>query len=104
MVDAGVLLLASGNCLVWSVIMPNSGDSSKTKVDTAIGSKSMSVAEMTAMAKKLRRHIVTMVGKAGSGHPGGSLSAVEILASLYFHVLRHNPPNPQWPDRDRFIF
>ncbi|MDD5039160.1 MAG: transketolase, partial [Dehalococcoidales bacterium] len=40
---------------------------------------------------------------AGSGHPGGSLSAVEILTSLYFGLLRHNPKDPQWPDRDRFI-
>jgi len=64
---------------------------------------SASVAEMEAMAKKLRRHIVTMVGKAGSGHPGGSLSAVEILTALYFKILRHKPHDPQWPDRDRFI-
>jgi transketolase len=58
---------------------------------------------MAAMAKKLRRHIVTMTGKAGSGHPGGSLSAVEIVTTLYFKVLRHDPKNPRWPDRDRFI-
>jgi len=58
---------------------------------------------MKAMAKKLRRHIVTMTGKAGSGHPGGSLSAVEIVTSLYFGVLRHDPNNPHWEDRDRFI-
>ena len=58
---------------------------------------------MEAMAKKLRRHIVTMIGKAGSGHPGGSLSAVEILTALYFKMMRHKPQDPQWPDRDRFI-
>lgn len=44
-----------------------------------------------------------MLAAAGSGHPGGSLSAVEILSALYFHVLRHNPSDPLWPDRDRFI-
>ncbi len=65
--------------------------------------KALSVPEMQAMAKKLRRHIVTMIGRAGSGHPGGSLSAVEILTTLYFKVLRHNPHDPRWPDRDRFI-
>ena len=43
--------------------------------------KSLSVVEMKAMAKKLRRHIITMTGKAGSGHPGGSLSAVEIVTA-----------------------
>ena len=44
-----------------------------------------------------------MTGKAGSGHPGGSLSAVEIVTTLYFQHLRHKPSDPQWPDRDRFI-
>jgi transketolase len=58
---------------------------------------------MEAIAKKLRRHIITMTGKAGSGHPGGSLSAVDIVTALYFRVLRHNPQDPLWPDRDRFI-
>jgi transketolase len=58
---------------------------------------------MEVIAKRLRRHIITMVGKAGSGHPGGSLSAVDILTSLYFRVLRHWPANTCWPDRDRFI-
>src|SRR5205085_4779486 len=47
--------------------------------------------------------IIQMIGAAGSGHPGGSLSEVELLAGLYFRVLRHDPANPQWPDRDRFI-
>ena len=65
--------------------------------------KSLSVTEMEAMAKKLRRHIITMTGKAGSGHPGGSLSAVEIVTALYFGLLRHKPSDPQWADRDRFI-
>jgi len=59
--------------------------------------------ELEKMAKKLRRHIVTMVGAAGSGHPGGSLSAADIVTCLFFNVLRHNPADPDWPDRDRFI-
>jgi len=65
--------------------------------------KSLSLKEMEAMAKKLRRHIITMTGKAGSGHPGGSLSAVEIITALYFGLLRHKPSDPQWEDRDRFV-
>ncbi len=44
-----------------------------------------------------------MLAAAGSGHPGGSLSAVEILCALYFRMLRHDPAAPLWPDRDRFI-
>jgi len=79
--------------------MEESGD--RLKVNA--GAKALSVAEMESIAKKLRRHIVTMIGKAGSGHPGGSLSAVEIVTTLYFHVMRHNPQDPRWPDRDRFI-
>jgi len=64
---------------------------------------SLSVKQMEAVAKRLRRHIISMTGKAGSGHPGGSLSAVEIVTSLYFKVLRHKPQDPCWADRDRFI-
>ena len=59
--------------------------------------------DLKAVAKRLRRDIVTMIAKAGSGHPGGSLSAVEILTTLYWGILRHKPSDPQWPDRDRFI-
>jgi transketolase len=55
------------------------------------------------MANRLRIEIVKMIGAAGSGHPGGSLSEVELLSALYFKVLRHDPKNPNWPDRDRFI-
>ncbi len=55
------------------------------------------------MAKKLRRDVITMIAAAGSGHPGGSLSAADIITALYFSVLRHNPKDPQWAERDRFI-
>ena len=63
----------------------------------------LSPAELKEMAKKLRRHVITMIGTAGSGHPGGSLSAADIITALYFRVLRHDPEHPQWPERDRFI-
>ena len=59
--------------------------------------------DIKEVARRLRRHIVTMIGKAGSGHPGGSLSAVEIATVLFWKVLRHKPTDPQWKDRDRFI-
>ncbi len=52
---------------------------------------------------ELRRDVVTMIHEAGSGHPGGSLSAAEMITALYFHVMNIDPQNPQWPDRDRFI-
>ena len=54
-------------------------------------------------ARRMRREIIEMIGAAKSGHPGGSLSAVELVVTLYFDVLRHDPSNPKWPDRDRFI-
>jgi transketolase len=63
----------------------------------------LSTAELKEMAKKLRRHVITMIATAGSGHPGGSLSAADIITALYFKILRYDPENPQWTDRDRFI-
>ncbi len=63
----------------------------------------LSLPELAAMAKKLRRHIITMTATAGSGHPGGSLSAADIVTALYFKIMRYDPRNPRWEDRDRFI-
>ncbi|MBI4353202.1 MAG: transketolase [Candidatus Omnitrophica bacterium] len=54
-------------------------------------------------ALKIRRDIVKMLGIAGSGHPGGSLSLTDVLTLLYFHFLRHDPKNPHWADRDRVV-
>jgi transketolase len=63
----------------------------------------LSTAALKETAKKLRRLVITMIATAGSGHPGGSLSAADIITALYFRILRHDPDNPHWPDRDRFI-
>ena len=63
----------------------------------------LSTAELKKMAMKLRCHVITMTATAGSGHPGGSLSAADIITTLYFKILHHDPKNPQWQDRDRFI-
>src|ERR1041385_5592604 len=60
-------------------------------------------AELTATAKKLRRHILEAITKAGSGHPGGSFSALEIILTLYSGEMRFDPQNPTWPERDRFV-
>jgi len=59
--------------------------------------------ELPDMAAKLRAHVIRMIAEAGSGHPGGSLSATEIVTSLYFHVMNYDPKKPNMPDRDRFI-
>jgi transketolase len=61
------------------------------------------ILDLQTAAKQIRRHIIEMTGAAKSGHPGGSLSAVEILVTLYYDVMRHDPANPRWPQRDRFI-
>jgi transketolase len=62
-----------------------------------------SIPELQSIAKVVRRDIVTMITAAKSGHPGGSLSAVELLVELYFNHMRIDPANPKWADRDRFI-
>lgn len=54
-------------------------------------------------ARTIRKHVINMVFEAGSGHPGGSLSSVDILTALYFYTMRHNPLEPKWTDRDKFI-
>ena len=54
-------------------------------------------------ARLLRRHILKMTHQVQSGHPGGSMSACDVVTALYFHVLRVDPENPTWEDRDRFV-
>ncbi|MBI2876374.1 MAG: transketolase [Candidatus Tectomicrobia bacterium] len=61
------------------------------------------IAELKEIARQVRIDILQMLAKAGSGHTGGSLSAVEIVTSLYFARMRHNPERPDWEDRDRFV-
>lgn len=61
------------------------------------------IKELKDKARILRRHIVRMIGEAGSGHPGGSLSAADIISVLYFKVLNIEPSDPYNPDRDRFV-
>ncbi len=63
----------------------------------------MNADELREKARRLRIEILTMLACAGSGHTGGSLSAADIVAVLYFHILRHDPSNPKWRERDRFI-
>jgi len=55
------------------------------------------------MANVLRREVIEMIVEAGSGHPGGSLGMVDIFSAFYFHILNHDPKNPDWSDRDRLV-
>ncbi|HHV37944.1 MAG TPA: transketolase [Tepidimicrobium sp.] len=59
--------------------------------------------DLKQIAKDMRIDIINMVSRAGSGHPGGSLSACEILTALYFRAMNIDPKNPHWEDRDRFV-
>lgn len=62
-----------------------------------------SVDEIRTIANTLRLDVIEMTTVAGSGHPGGSLSSADFMAALYFRILNHDPQNPQWEDRDRFV-
>ena len=61
------------------------------------------VIRLKEIARNTRKLILESLAEAGSGHPGGSLSAVELLVSLFFHVMHYDAKNPGWPDRDRFF-
>lgn len=63
----------------------------------------LSPAECADQCRVIRRHIITMLNRAGSGHPGGSLSATELVTALYFNFLNQDPAKPEAADRDRFI-
>ena len=71
--------------------------------NSKLGASEPQAAELLLRASQVRRLIVEMIGRAGSGHPGGSLSAADILTALYFRVLRLDPTRPDWPERDRFV-
>jgi transketolase len=73
------------------------------KPEFAMRMSTEKVAFLTTTAARLRKNIIRMILNAGSGHPGGSLSAIDIITYLYFHHMRIDPANPAWPDRDRFV-
>ncbi len=61
------------------------------------------VSELHAIAAQMRVNILRMIQVAGSGHPGGSLSAIDIVAYLYLRQMRIDPARPKWEERDRFV-
>lgn len=93
--------------------MPNSGVTSTTKSaersrqwirtgPTGPGHR-FSLTELEAIAREVRAIALQMIYEAGSGHPGGSLSAADMLTYLYFRELRLDVAAPDWPERDRFV-
>jgi transketolase len=61
------------------------------------------IMELEGIARQIRTDILEMIHKRQSGHPGGSLSAADILTALYFHHMHIDPAQPDWPERDRLI-
>lgn len=65
--------------------------------------KNISIEELKEKAIEMRKTAITMIHKAQSGHPGGSLSAADLMTALYFKEMNIDPNNPTWEDRDRFV-
>ena len=63
----------------------------------------MNTTELSKVCRQVRRDIIEMTANAGSGHPGGSLSSVELLTSVFFNHMRVDPSAPDAPERDRFV-
>lgn len=61
------------------------------------------IAQLRHRANEIRKDIIRMLAEAGSGHPGGSLSATDMITALYFKILNHDPKKPRDPDRDRMV-
>lgn len=65
--------------------------------------RQMAIETVHRAAYQLRMDVIDMIHFGGSGHPGGALSSADVMATLYWHVLRVDPARPDWPDRDRFV-
>lgn len=78
-------------------MMPPAPESHKT-------AQTVDFERLARTALDIRRDVIKMLGIAASGHPGGSLSATDLLTVLYFQILRHDPKNGRWADRDRLVF
>jgi transketolase len=72
-------------------------------IGTAVGARREIIETIHRAAFQIRMDVIDLVHQGGSGHPGGALSAADIIATLYWHVLRIDPASPSWPDRDRFV-
>lgn len=70
---------------------------------TGLSNVKPDITQLKNLAKEIRRDILISIAKAGSGHPGGSLSMVELLIGLYYYKLKHDPKQPRWEGRDYFV-
>ncbi|MEQ9618500.1 MAG: transketolase [Deltaproteobacteria bacterium] len=71
--------------------------------ENSVGVTDEQVAYLEDKANLIREDIIKMLEEAGSGHSAGSLGTADIFATLYFHVMKHDPKNPDWEERDRFV-
>ncbi len=83
--------------------MQQTGNSQKAQQPAALNMHDEEIKNLRGIARELRIWIIKMLAEAGNGHPGGSLSAIDIITTLYFHTMRHRAQEPEWPLRDRFI-
>lgn len=74
-----------------------------TRTADVAGLNGVDLDQLKRLATQVRIDVVKMIGAAGSGHPGGSLSEVELLIGLYFAVMRYDAKNPEWAERDRIV-
>lgn len=73
------------------------------KIDFKVPDREIGIPRLAEIAREIRTKILLILGEAKSGHPGGSLSATDILVALYFAKMKHDPKNPKWEERDRFL-
>jgi len=75
----------------------------ETVTDTDTSKKVTEIAQLKEKARHMRKSVLDMIFKAKSGHPGGSLSASDLMVGLFYHKMRYKVEDPLWKDRDRFI-
>jgi len=63
----------------------------------------LSIPELEKKANEIRRDIIKMLVRAGSGHSAGPLGMADVFTALYFQIMNHDPKNPDWPERDRLL-
>ncbi len=73
------------------------------EIDFKNPNRLVDIAYLKSVASQIRQDIILTLGESKSGHAGGSLSCTDILVSLYFGKMKHDPKNPKWPDRDRLL-